>query len=306
MYVDILVATENVHSESLVHFSTPDEASVEFGILLDEIVLELEKNEAGNLRRLKTVSSTLTVRKASKDHVFTDGQLEKIQACNSIYTLLVNKLRHCYRWDDFSMLTLLMSSIDSKKCLSLLKKFEVKINCKMKLQHIYEHCKQTSAKFSAEYHKIVAIVDDKIFSKITQKEYNVLKHFVSEQCGVEDYVISPVTKITVSSLILEWYIPVTAVAHMIKIALNNKGNFAKNCFVYLKISATLIFDHRNIDYNMVTGPAKINHVVTQTSPNYLYHNLCSIYTSKLQILPQMRNLMENLLKLTESSHIRII
>ena len=244
--VDMPVATEDVHSESLVQFSTPDKASAEFGTVLDKIVKKLEKKEASNLRKLKIVSATLTVQKASKVHVFTDGQLEEIKACDSIYTLLVYKLRHCYRWDDFSMLTLLMSSIDSKKCLSLLKKFEVKINSKMKLQQIYEYCKQTSAKFSAEYHKIVAIVDDKIFSKITQKEYNVLKHFVSEQCGVEDYVISPVTKITVSSLILEWYIPVTAVAHMIKIALNNKGNFTKNCFVYLKISTTLIFDHRNI------------------------------------------------------------
>ena len=305
------VVTEDIHSESLVQFSTPDKASAEFGILLDEIVKELKKKKASNLRKLKTVSSTLTVQKASKVHVFTDGQLEEIKACDSINTLLVYKLRHCYRWDDFSMLTVLMSSIDSKTCLSLLKKFEVKINSKMKLQQIYEYCKQTSAKFSAEYHKIIAIVDDKIFSKITQKEYNVLKHFVSEQCGVEDYVMSPVTKIAVSSLILEWYIPVTVVAHMIKIALNNEGNFTKNCFVYLKISSTLIFDHRNIVstwlyYNMVTGPVKINHVVVQKSPNYLYHNLCSICTSKLQILPQMRNLMENLLKLTESSHIRII
>ena len=206
---------------------------------------ELEKNEASNLRRLKTVSSTLTVQKSSKVHVFTDGQLEEIKACDSINTLLVYKLRHCYRWDDFSMLTVLMSSIQSKKCLSLLKNFEVKINSKIKLQQIYKYCKLKSAKFSEEYHKIVAIVDDKIFSEITQKEYDVLKHFVSEQCGVEDYVISPVTKITISSLILEWYIPVTAIAHMIKIALSNKVNFTKNCFMYLKISSTVIFDHRD-------------------------------------------------------------
>ena len=273
MYVDILVATENVYSESLVHFSTPDEASVEFGILLDEIVLELEKNEASNLRRLKTVSSTLIVQKASKDHVFTDGQLEEIKACDSINTLLVYKLRHCYRWDDYSMLTVLTLSIKSENCLSLLRNFEVKINSKMKLQRIYEHCKQTSAEFSEEYHKIVTIVRDKIFSEITKEEYDVLKHFVSEQCGVEDYVMSPVNKASSSSLILEWYIPVTAVAHMIKIALSNKLNFTENCFVYLKISSTLIFDHRNrrnivstwLYYNMMTGSAKINPVVTQKS-----------------------------------------
>ena len=242
---DMPVTTEDAHSESLVHFSTPHEASVEFGILLDEIVKELEKNEASNLRTLKTVSSALTIQKASKEYLFTDGQLEEIKACDSTNTLLVYKLRHCYRWDDFSMLTTLMSSIKSKKCLSLLKKFEVKVNSKMKLQQIYEYCKQKSVKFSPEYHKIVAIVDDKFFSKITRKEYDVLKHFVSDQCGVEDYVIFPVTKIAESSIILEWYIPVTAVAHMIKIASSNKVNFIKNCFLYLKISSTLILECRD-------------------------------------------------------------
>ena len=129
--------------------------------------------------------------------------------------------------------------------MSLLRNFEVKVNSEIKLQQIYEYCKQKSFEFSAEYHKIVAIVDDKIFSEITMKEYEILKHFVSEQCGVEDYIISPVTKIAVSSLILEWYIPVTAVAHMIKIASSNKVNFIKNCFLYLKISSTLILECRD-------------------------------------------------------------
>ena len=229
----------------VVQFPTPDEASVEFGILLEEIVQELEKDETKNLRKLKTVASTLTIQKTPKVHVFTDTKLKELQACNSVHTMLVYNLRHCYRWDDHSMLTVLILSINSKTCLNLLKKFEVKVNSKIKLKQIYEHCKHESAGFSEEYYKIVAIVDDKIFSEITHKEYEVLKHFVCEQCGVKDYVISPVAKIAISSLILEWYIPTTAVAHMIKIALSNKVNFTKKCFVYLKISSTLILDHRD-------------------------------------------------------------
>ena len=243
--VDISVDAEDTQLEEIAPFSTPDEASVEFGILLDEIVEELEKDEVKNLRRLQTISATLTVYKNSRVHVFTDRKLEEIRACGSIHTLLIYKLRHCYRWDDFTLLTKLMSSIKAKRCLSMLKKFEVKTNSEYKLRQIYEQCKQKALKFSAEYHKIVAIVDDKVFSEITHKEYEILKHFVSEQCGVEDYVISPVTKIAISSLILEWYIPVTATAHMIKIALINKVNFTKNCFIYMKISSTLILDHRD-------------------------------------------------------------
>ena len=243
--VDMPSATEIAHLKKLPQFSTPNKVSIEFGGVLDEIVQELEKNEADNLRKLKAVSSTLTIGEAFEDHVFTETQLEEIQACSSIRTVLVIKLRCSYRWHDFSMLTVLMALMNSEKCLSLLEKFEVKVNSKVKLQKIYEYCKQNKAEFSEDYHKIVAIVDGKIFTQITHKDYDVLKHFVSEQCGVEDYVISPVVKITISSLILEWYIPVTATAHMIKIALINKVNFTKNCFVYLKISSTLILDHRD-------------------------------------------------------------
>ena len=242
----MLVAAENTFSDNLIHFCTPEKASVEFGILLDEIVQELEKNETENLRRLKAISSSLTIQNNSKVHVFTDTQLREIQACNSTYTLLIYRLRHCYRWDDVSMLTVLMTSIKSKKCIGLIKNFEVKVDSKMKLQQIYEHCKQKGFECSEEYHKIVAIVDDKIFSDITLDEYRVLKHFVSKQCGVEDYVISPFIKASSSSLILEWYISVTAVDYMIEKAFNNEGNFIENCVVYLKISSTVILDYRDI------------------------------------------------------------
>ena len=242
---DTLVTTKDTHSGHLVQYGTPDEVSVEFGILLNEIIEELEKNETKNLRKLKTISSTLTIHKNSKIRLFNDRQMEEIQACNSIDTILTQKLRHCYRWDDCSMLYKLMLSVNSTSCLSLIENFEVKVNSEMKLQQIHEHCKQKGFEFSEEYHKIVAIVDRKIFSIITLEEYHVLKHFISKQCGVEDYVISPFIKASSSSLILEWYIPVTAVDHMIEVASSNKINFAENCFVYLKISSSVIFDHRD-------------------------------------------------------------
>ena len=243
---DVSVATKDTHSENVVQYCTPDEASIEFGILLNEIIEELEKNETSNLRKLKTISSTLTLQKNSEIHVFNDRQLEEIQACDDIRTILTQKLRHCYRWDDCSMLRILMCSVKSKGCLSLLKNYEVKVNSKMKLQQINEYCKEKGFGFSEEYHKIVAIVDEKIFSDITLEEYRVLKHFVCGHCGVEDYIIPPFIKASSSSLVLEWYIPVTAIVHMIAIASSNRENFTKNCFVYLKISLSVILDHRDM------------------------------------------------------------
>ena len=244
--VDTLITTKDTHLVDLVQYGTPDEASVEFGILLNEIIEELEKNEISNLRKLKTISSTLTVHKNSKIRVFNDRQMEEIRACNRIDTILTDKLRHCYRWDDYSMLYMLILSVNSENCLSLIENFEVKINSKMKLQQIHEHCKQKGFEFSEEYHKIVAIVDRKIFLSITLEEYRVLKHFISKQCTVEDYVISPFIKASSSSLILEWYISVTTVDYMIEMASSNKNNFIENCFVYLKISSSVIIDDRDM------------------------------------------------------------
>ena len=57
----------------------------------------------------------------------------------------------------------------------------------------------------------------------------------------------------------------------------------------------------------VTRYAKINHVSIQKSSIFLkklyYHNSHSSYANKTQFLPQMQNLMENLLKLTECKYI---
>ena len=244
--LDTLVTTKDTHSVDLVQYDTPDEASVEFGILLNEIIEELEKNEISNLRKLKTISSTLTIHKNSKIRVFNDRQMKEIRACNDIHTILTDKLRHCYRWDDCSMLYKLMLSLNSKHCLSLLRNFQVKADSEMKLHQIYEHCKQKGFECSEECHKIIAIVNDKIFSNITLDEYYILKHFVSEQCGVDDYVISPFIKASSSSLILEWYIPVTAVGYMIKVASSNASNLIDKRFVYLKISSSVIFDDRDV------------------------------------------------------------
>ena len=249
MYVDVedmSVAITGTRSENLIRYTSPEKASAEFGILLANILKELEKDESNNLMLLKIMSSTLTIKNNSDIHVFTDKQLEEIQACNNIQPLLMNKLRHCYRWDDHSMLTVLMSSINSEKCVNLLETFKVKIDGQIKLQQIYEHCKQTECCFSEEYHKMVAIINKKFFFTITKEEYEKLKYFVSEQCGVEAYVVSPLSKASSSSLILEWYIPCTAVAHMIKLALKNKSAFIKRSFVYVKISSTIVLDYADI------------------------------------------------------------
>ena len=237
--VDIKITTKNI-------VKTADQVSVEFGVLLKEILKELKKNESENLELLKIISSALTVKDKSGVRMFNDSELEGINACDNTSTLLVVKLRHCYRWDDHSMLKVLMSSLNAEKCLELLENFQTKIDIKIKLQEIYDHCLKERSEFREGYHKMVAIVDKKIFSSITKEEYDEFKQFISQHCGVEPYVMSPFSKASpFSSVVFEWFIPVSAVSYMVHKAEKNVGKLLAESVVYLKISSTVIFDYRN-------------------------------------------------------------
>ncbi|XP_065901708.1 uncharacterized protein [Dysidea avara] len=218
-------------------------ASAEFGVLLDEILEELMKNESKNLKLLKRTSSALTLKDKSGIKKFSDSELEDIYDCNDIETLLMNKLRHCYSWDDHSMLNVLMKKLNTKKCLNLLHSFEIEVCSKMKLQQLHE---QLSVNILGGYYKMIAIVE-KMFSDITKEEYDELKEFISQYCGVESYVMSPFSKVSpFNSVVIEGFIPVNAVSYMIETAKNNVHKFTEeDMFLYLKISSAVILDRRN-------------------------------------------------------------
>jgi len=117
----------------------------------------------------------------------------------------------------------------------------------MGLDEICKHCLKESRTFPKGYHKMIAIIDNKIFSSITKEEYDELKQFVSQHCGVEPYVMSPFSKASpFSSVVFEWFIPVHAVSYMIAMAKNNEHEFTEEKFLYLKISSEVIFDFRDM------------------------------------------------------------
>ena len=120
---------------------TPKQASSEFGVLLANIIKELAKNEADNLELIKVMCSCLTVEDDPNALFFNEEQQETINACGNIRTLFTTKLRHCWRWDDFSFLKKIVQSSDSsEQCEHLLDQYEKKLSIEMKLQDIYEYC----------------------------------------------------------------------------------------------------------------------------------------------------------------------
>ena len=113
---------------------TPEQASVEFGVLLANILKELCKNEIENLDFIKVVCSFLTVKDDSSALLFSKEQQKEIDACGNIRTLLTKELRHCLRWDDFSLLKTIVESLKSPHCINLIDQFEKKLYSKMKLK----------------------------------------------------------------------------------------------------------------------------------------------------------------------------
>ena len=224
---------------------TPEQASIEFGILLANIINELSENEMKNLNFIKIVCSYLTVKGDPSALLFNEEQREEIDACGNIRTLFKKNLRHCLRWDDFSLLKTIVESLDSPHCVKLIDQFEKKLYSKMKLKEIHEQCKQESKDLPAGYQKMVAIITKKSFYHITLEEYRELKEFILQHCKVEPYTVSPFTDISTGSLLLQWLIPSTAVSHMIEMATMNANVLITQNFIFLKISSTVILDTRH-------------------------------------------------------------
>ena len=224
--------------------SMPNKASAEFSILLVSIMKELEKNEVENLKTIKNMCAFLTVNDNSDALLFNEDQHDNIKACNDINVLFTKHLRGCWRWDDFSLLKAIIQYLGSDKCEELLSQYESKICYKMKLQDIYEQCMRDNLAIPTGFDEMVAIVSNKIFSRITKEEYDELKQFVAKHLGVKEYVIYPFYKMGESSLLLEWSIPSTAVSHIVEAATRNSFMFIINAFVYLRVSTKVIVDRR--------------------------------------------------------------
>jgi len=240
----------NVPSSTPALIKTPHQASSEFAILLTNIIRELKKNESENLETIKSVCSFLTIKDDPGVLLFSKEQQEAIDACDNVRTLFTKNLRGCWRWDDFSLLKILVQSLEpSERCEAMLKQFEQKLDSQMKLYKIYEQCSQEKRDIPDGYDKMVAIVNGKIFSRITMEEYKDLKQFISSHLEVKPCVIPPFYKAATFSLILEFFVPNTAISHMVETATKHKDEFVKESFVYLRISLNVIFDLRqNVSY----------------------------------------------------------
>ena len=223
---------------------TPEEASIEFGILVREIIRELKKNESENLEIIKDLCPYLTAKDDEKVLLFSEEQLRAIDHCSDLRRMFKENLRGCWRWDDFTLLYKIVQYVNSSVCKALLNKYQQNLNYKMRLKEICEHCRKEKCRLPDEYSAMFAIVE-KNFYEVTFEEYSELKEFIAQHCGVDPMFMSPIVSAgAYSSVLFEWYIPLTAISYMVKVATSNADIFIQRGFVLLKISSAIIFDNR--------------------------------------------------------------
>lgn len=210
----------------------------------------MREDAAENLDCIKDICSHLTIEvdeENSEVLLFDDDQLGAICECATIGILFRTKLRHCWRWDDFSLLKKIIQKVGCPVCELLLKQYEQKLDSIMKLHEVYNFCKMENRDLPKGYEEMILILSDKLFYNITKQEYDRIKEFTSKHCGVKSYVLLPLKRVSSSSLLIVWSIPSTAVSYMIEMATENIYNFIKNSCVYFKISSTVIIDQRLCD-----------------------------------------------------------
>ena len=228
----------------------PTYARAEFAVLVNKISEQLQQNEAENLDFIQGMCSHLTIEVHEENSdvlLFDDDQLCAISECTKIKTLFRTKLRHCWRWDDFSFLKAIVQAVGCPISDSLLKQYEQKLDSTMKLQKIHELCEQENCNLPEGYEEMVAIISNKLFYQITKEDYDKIKQFTSEHCRVKPYVLLPFKRVSSSSLRIVWSIPSSAVSYMIYMATINVYSFINKSFVYLKISSTVIINQRSCD-----------------------------------------------------------
>ena len=217
--------------------STSDLLGVHFSTFVMVIRKMLEKCK-DKLEECKELCSNLTISGNSDVLLFNDEYLTKINECTSFQQLFTILRKH-WNWKEYSILKGIIAECGSEEARDELQKFE-------KLMSSYCGMKLISDKYSPDelpvnYVKLCITVD-KPYKSLTLQDFDELRTFIFKHLDVQKYVALPFIKFLFSSLHLEWYIPIQAVSHIIKMVHHNRTVLTEYCIAVIKIEHKTIFD----------------------------------------------------------------
>ena len=195
------------------------------------------------LELCKEICSNLTV-DDSDILLFSDEQLDKINKCMSFQQLFTILRRH-WSWKEYSILKSIIAECDSEEAEAELDKFEKLMGSYFGMKLISESYSPSElAEFPENYVKLCITVD-KPYKSLTLQDFYELRTFIFDHLNVKKYTALPFIKFLFRSLHLEWYIPMQAVSHIIKMVHLNKRALIQKSIILIKIGDKNILEVRS-------------------------------------------------------------
>ena len=221
---------------------TSADLSVHFSTFVMTIRTMLEKcaDHREKLELCKEICCTLTIGN-SDILLFSDEQLDIINECKS-FQQFFNILRKHWSWKEYSLLKTIITVCESEEAVGELDKFEKLMGSCYGMKLISEE--YSPSELPENYIKLCVTVA-KPYKSLTLQDYDELRTFIFTYLDIQKYVALPFIKYLDGSLRLEWYVPVQAVSHIIKMVHQNKEILVQNSIAMIKIDDKIILDvHR--------------------------------------------------------------
>ena len=232
--------------------TTPDPLSVQFSRFVATIEALLERCH-DKLEQSKRICSNLTISNNHDELLFSDEQLQKINACTTFNELFTILRKH---WSllDYSILKEIITTTDLKEAKDELQLFKTRMGSYEGMKVISENIQPEA--ISREYITLSVIID-KPYRELTLEDFIKLRDFIFKYLDIKHYTVLPHIKYLVGSLHLEWYVLRKAAPHMIKMAQQNEEIFTSNSVVFIQVDQYVVFDYRAKDKTQIVSPRLI-------------------------------------------------
>ena len=201
-------------------------------------IKKILENCKDKLEACKELCSNLTISGNSDVLLFSDEQLAEINQCTSFQQLFTILRKH-WNWEEYSILKGIIAESGSKEAKEELHKFE-------KFMGSYHSMKLISDKHLSnispeDYAKLYLIIEQP-YKDLTPEDFKELRTFIFQHLDIKEYTALPFGKFIFRSLHLEWYVPVQAVSHIVKMIRKNKKVLIEKSIVLIKVGDKNILD----------------------------------------------------------------
>ena len=239
--VDKRAANPTQFSGDIKDIKNNKEFSTQFSNLLSKVIPILDANCLEKLELCKYHCSTLKISDYSDESLFNDEQLTKIDGCKS-FNELFRKLRGHLGWLEYSILVSIIDICESEEAEKELKTYQEFIASKMAMNIVSEII--PSDQLPANIIKLYTVLE-KPYRHLTLRQYQDLKEYIFKTLNVKKYISLPYIRFFFDSLHIEWYVPVQAATHLIRMAQKNEENLIQNSVIILKINEHVVLDVTN-------------------------------------------------------------